>query len=682
MLDKQFDHIINQKIRDAKVDAPKSDWNVFSQKLKVAMESTGPEDQLFDEAIVAKVAAASIATPKAEWGSFAPKLQDSLNPDISDTAFDAIINDKVSQANIEIPSPDWNVFSDKLADAQFDASIKEKVENPDIKIPQPDWPIFAGLLASTMIAGHDISDAQFDFAIQDKLVDADLDIPNPDWSALSQKMDVAGLNNDKQLDAEVKSKLEDYSTTYEESHWAILREKMIHIRDLRRNLFGLKGFEAALTILLFITFANFFADGLIKNNDVIAKTSTTVTNENVTAENSSATITQTEENNALNNLNEDTAEKVNATKRTASEKAVPSNNTSVNSTQNENTSTSARKSSTRNIKSQNTNSGATKNQTRSTAPATVNPIIQENSNTEFSKLENIIVADNEQSSNSIDDSILGLNDIGMVGFNDFATERKILDPAFVFSPSVEVKDLNTNNNGWNIYVAVGRNTHQIFTPSDTLISNPAYSRKANNLQFDLKVGREFDDIELMTGIAYQRMEYGSNLVERIPIAQDINKVYSIDFIKYDFIKIPLNIRWNYKITDKFGFFADLGLSANLLMKADYLINEWVEEEGTPTGTIPQPVSTEVEDYDPDSEFFETAHGEKEYQEGLLQDGSRKESIFGNLDSGIGFKYQTTKGIETFARASMSQPLGTLNLGPNSDSFSTWGIQLGLKFRLK
>ena len=705
MLDKQFDHIINQKIRDIKVDAPKSDWNVFSQKLKVAMESTGPEDQLFDEAIIAKVAAASIAIPKPEWGAFAPKLQDNLNPSISDTAFDAIINDKVSQSNIDTPkpdwnvfadkladaqfdasindkvsqsnidtpSPDWNVFSDKLADAQFDASIKEKVENPDIEIPKPDWPIFAGLLASTMTAGHDISDAQFDSAIQDKLVDADMDIPNSDWSALSQKMEKGGLN-DMQMDAEVKSKLEDYSTPYEESHWAILRDRMIHIRYLRRNLYGLKGFEAALTVLLFITFANFFADGIMDYNNPIAKTELSAINhENVTAE-ANTVITTKKENNTLNSNG------VNTTMNTVKEKTVFNNSTSTNSVRTNNIRVSSNNSGNNN--SGNTNS--TTNQVAPSAPASISPIIQEESNTTFSKIEDIIVADIDKTSNGIDnsESILGLQDIAMIGFNDFATDRSILDPAFSLSPSIEVHDLSAKKNGWNVYVATGRNTHEIFTPADTLIANPAYSRKVNNLQFEIRIGKEFDDIELMTGIAYQRMEYGSNLIERMPIAQDINQIYTIDNIRYDFVKIPLSARWNYKITQKFGFFADIGLSANFLMNSEYSIDEWEEVEGTPPGTIPQPISTEVELIDPDSDFYDSAHGSKNYQKGLRQGGLRNENIFGNLDSGVGFKFKTTKGIETFARASMSQPLGELSLGPNSDSFSTWGLQLGLKFKLK
>ena len=118
------------------------------------------------------------------------------------------------------------------------------------------------------------------------------------------------------------------------------------------------------------------------------------------------------------------------------------------------------------------------------------------------------------------------------------------------------------------------------------------------------------------------------------------------------------------------------------MNSDYFINEWEEIEGTPPGEIPQPVSTEIEDIDPDSDFTDTSHYFKNFQDGLFEGGSRKENILGNLDSGIGIKFKTTKGIETFARASMSQQLGEISIGPNSDSFSTWGLQLGLKYTLK
>ena len=117
------------------------------------------------------------------------------------------------------------------------------------------------------------------------------------------------------------------------------------------------------------------------------------------------------------------------------------------------------------------------------------------------------------------------------------------------------------------------------------------------------------------------------------------------------------------------------------MKSDYIITTEARMRVEEPGTIPQPIPTHIEELYGDTNFENTAHAAKHYQKGLTQDAKLKESLYGNLDSGIGIKFKLNTGFETFARASMSQQLGEMSIGPNSDSFSTWGLQLGLKYKL-
>ena len=669
MLDKQFDHIINQKIGDAKMDVPTSDWNVFSQKLKVAMESTGPQDQLFDEAIKTKLATASLEIPKAEWGAFAPKLQDAINSDITDADFDKAILNKVNDPSLAIPAADWNTFADKFSDAQFDASIKDKVEDPNIEIPKPDWPIFASLLADATLAPTEIADSQFDSVIQDKIAQTNIDIPNPNWNALSQKMQDAGLS-DQQMDKEVKSKLEDYTTRYEESHWAILREKMLETKYLRRNLFGLKWFEAALSLLLFMTFANFVADGLLPEATPIAEA---IENKIDSAENkltNSNTIAATEL--AVDNKKEVINNSEPVSKKSTTENSnIKATSTFVGST------------------SSNNRNGIVTTNTQNisyNAPSktVINPILEEI--TASSLVETTIASEKSTVATSNNEAhsfeAKGLSLLDRLNPNVFDASRSLLNPAFAMAPSIEIDPKSNRNNSWNLYLAIGRNTHQIFTPLNTNIYWDAYTRKSNNLSYDLRIGKEFDNIEVMTGLAYQQLNYGTEQVESLTISEELTWLYSIDMIKYDFVKIPLNTRWNYRINDQFGFFADLGISANILMKSDY---DLVKNEKDPNtgGSInkPIPVPTPGSSENEDLGLKDTDIGNKVYQLGLIQGGTARESIIGNLDSGIGIKYKINHGIETFARASMSQQLGELTIGPNNDSFSTWALQLGLKYKL-
>ena len=642
MLDKQFDNIINQKLKDLKQDVPDSDWNVFSQKLKVAMESTGPEDHLFDEAIKSKLAAADIDVPKPEWSAFAALL---------------------------------NADTGAISDADFDAVINEKLQNPDIEIPKADWPVFAGMLAGNT-ATPDLSDSAFDNAIQNTLENNPMDIPTPNWNAFSQKLQEASLSDD-QMDTEVKSKLENYSTRYNESHWPILREKMIETKYLRRNLYGLKWFEGALAILLFMTFANFIADKFIPDQrnsiaETVTTASSTVNREDVNME-ASATIENTiivaeAQNIAANNNNDSNSNNNTSTQNQAS----AANNIALTSTTGNGGGNHTYNYPTLESYSDNNSVSAfipTKNLENNSL--TNNSVEDQTNFTPTASLANV---DKEQ-----DVNILSMNSINGLNFGLLNHNRAPIDLGLETDPYVRIsEDIATN--GWALHAIIGNNNHLIDTPLDTFVYQEAYSRTSNNLNFDLRISKEFNQLELMTGIAYQTMQYGSRVTEEIEENGELYE-FSLGNIKYDLIKIPVAARWNYGINDKFSFFADLGVSANILASSDYPIQAKLLES---TSTIPKPQPIEELPEGVYASYENSSLAGKNYQQGIFnKDGaSLKESIYGTLDTGIGINYQFNKQTETYVRATVNQALGQFEIGPNNDSFTTFGLQFGLKYSLR
>jgi len=653
MLDKQFDKIINQKLKNIKLDVPESDWNVFSQKLRVAMESTGPEDQLFDEAVKSKIADANIDIPKPEWSTFAAKL----NADTGD-----------------------------LSDADFDATIKEKLENPDIEIPKADWPVFAAILAGNA-ESTDISDDSFDNAIQDKLQNNSMDIPSPNWNAFSQKLQEASLT-DQEMDSEMKSKLENYATPYNESHWAILRDKMIETRHLRRNLYGLKWFEAALAILLFMTFSNFIADRFIPESPkVFAETSEAVSSTNTTgvigANSSNAIENNTTINNAVNPSREGSSAQVaeantsSATDATASA-AVPSTLTeglgSINKEEASN--------STNNQVALVNNSYNNKEVlTSDNGDITVDNDSNDHTSTKTADITskasngtaNLATATNELS--------IVFPSIDLLSPNLFNKTRDFKDMNLAFSPFERTME-TPSENCWAIHAIIGNNNHLISTPQDTFVFELPYEHSSKNLNFDLRISKEFKQVELMTGIAYQRMQYGSRVTETDVEFEGELGDFMISSIKYDLIKIPMTARWNYTVNDKFSFFADLGISANILARSEYKQVHTAYESSNPDIPKPQPTEQLEEEF---AGIENSSLNLKNYQKGIFsgdgQGASLKESLYGTLDTGIGLNYQFSKRFETYARGSVNQALGQFQIGPNHDTFTTFGVQLGLKYNL-
>ena len=655
MLDKQFDNIINKKLQDHQMDGLESDWNVFSQKLKVAMENTDPSDQLFDEAIKSKLADADIESPKPNWAAFSTLLNANV-----DTGADQSTSD--------------------ISDEDFDTLIKEKLVNPQIDIPKADWPAFASILAGSTVT-PDISDSTFDNVIQNKLQNNSMDIPTPNWNAFSQKLQEASLS-DQDLDTEVKSKLENYSTPFNESHWSILRDKMIETMYLRRNLYGLKWFEAALAILLFMTFFNFVADKFIPDAKAIAVTKTAV----------SSTTTETSElTQAAENLVNSSASlaTTNITAEEDSSNDIKNNTRQVTATTTSRNVSNNRK---RNLSSLNAV------QAGSTPVAVISNAIDSgngNLNSNTSSVGAFNETD-EDLTNTITKSMTiapaisglesnhNLNELHLAsikglkpGLFGFTRDQEELNLAFsIFEKSIELP----KKNGWAVHAVIGNNKHIIATPQDTFVFELPYETVSQNLNFDIRVSKEFNQVEIMAGIAFQSMNYGARVTE--PIEKD-GQLYNFNIsnIRYDMIKIPLAARWNYGINKKLSLFADLGISGNILAGSDYTITEELVVESS-TEPKPQPTSFSPDDVNPGWENSSLAR--KNYQKGIFnQEGaSLKESIFGTLDTGIGINFQFNNQIESYARGTINQALGQYEIGPNGDSFTTFGLQLGLKYNLE
>ena len=650
MLDKQFDNIINQKLKDVMVDVPESDWNVFSQKLKVAMESTGPEDHLFDEAIKSKLAAADIDTPKPEWNAFAAMLKADADTGINE-----------------------------ISDADFDAAIKDKVSNPDIEIPKADWPVFSGILAASTTT-TDLSDSAFDNVIQNKLQNNSIDIPTPNWNAFSQKLQEASLT-DQDLDTEVKAKLENYSTQFNESHWSILRDKMIETRFLRTNLYGLKAFEGALAILLFMTFANFIADKFIPDS-ILASTEIIVSNiaqgQSISTETNTITVNTADNTKLEATTATNTSVAKPARTRTTSGVTATSETTTV-------VSDNAIRNNVGNLQASTNTSTFNGTASNPAFESNNNPVAPTNNGTNEVVSNGITTTLYNKNSNKgatiagldrDDKTLPGLANIMGLTPGLFNNTRDQLDLNVGATATIKAVE-NIENNGWALHATIGNNNHMISTPQDTFVYNLPYSRSSNNLNFDFRISKEFNQVELMTGIAYQAMRYGSTVTETIDV-DGVEYDYSIAEIRYDFIKIPLAARWNYSINDKFNFFADLGISANILAASNYNI-EGTEIDLVVSSPKPQPVE-ELPD-NAYASWENSSLARKNYQEGIFSGASLKESIYGTLDTGLGINYKLNNQIETYVRGTVNQALGQFEIGPNHDSFTTFGLQLGMKYKL-
>jgi len=104
MKDKQFDHIISNKLDSLKANPSQSDWD----KLRAKIELDQQIDIQFDSSISEKVSQFNMgvaATP--DWENFSQKLNQTVE-------FDATILQKLNQIPTTHVSKHWLILQDRL----------------------------------------------------------------------------------------------------------------------------------------------------------------------------------------------------------------------------------------------------------------------------------------------------------------------------------------------------------------------------------------------------------------------------------------------------------------------------------------------------------------------------------------------------------------------------------------
>ncbi len=578
-----------------------------------------------------------------------------------DKQFDKIIKQKLDDLQMKVPGSDWNTFSQKLKDsnqqmlddAAFDKAILDKVSEPNITLPPADWTGFQAKLQGAK--GNELTDSEFDSFIQDRLELETTAVPQADWAAFSQKMKSSNLSDSK-MDQEIKSRLGNYATNYNESHWQLLRSKLVDLKQLRKNILSLKWYEGLIAILLFITYANFIAESIHPE-----------TNKNIH-------IAQVEE---ISSAAEVIAANDNA-RRIPKEIGIMS--TPSVSTIKKNTSGSSQ---ARLIENKNAQQ---KQKTSTPVSATdaydgnivagsdITSIIPPSTTTTESisprNYENNGSAVVERSEEDVI-TLASLNSLANISALSWDERVNPLVGNDLNFAEIVVEEEAENLSNLNLHIYSGTNYQSVTGPRDTLFGK-GLAENTSNTVIGFGLSKSFNAIEFMAGLKYQTLSYNpKDLHEVLPGPNGEPMDYYLNQIDYKQLSIPVGLRWHQPLANKLDLVAELGLNVNLIMASSY---EILQEEIVSGTTAPQPISQEEEDL---PEFAKL--NRKDLFNGLAQGGSLKQTLYTSFNSGIGLEYSLTDQIALYGTANLDQMIGNFTFATNSEKINSVGLKVGMKY---
>jgi len=597
-----------------------------------------------------------------------------------DKQFDNIIKEKLDNIQMNVPGSDWSVFSQKLKtsnqqmldDEAFDQAILDKVSEPIITLPPVDWAGFNTKLQASK--GNELTDNEFDSFVQDRLALDQTAVPSADWAVFSEKMKSANLS-DSRMDHEIKNRLDDYTTNYNDTHWELLRTKLVELKRLRKNILSVKWYEGLIAILLFITYANFIAEFIHPETNKHIQLATV---EKIST--SSEILAGNESNNRL-------PKEIGFTTNTASTSSANKNKNSKKTTTRIAAATTsnvsiaipfkkALKNASNNDEPVSTNSGGNTLNSDTTPPTSRNTSMAVSPRDyESDGLPSVASSDkiSEPATKIASNDLASLNQLQSIAALNWEERKNPVNGEDFGFAVIDTDENDQELSKFHYHLYTGTNYQLITGPRDTLFGR-ALAENSSNSVFGIGVSKTLESIEIMGGFKYQQLSYNpKDLHEVLPGVDGEIYDYYLNKIEYQQLSIPLGFRWHHPLGEKLDLIAELGVTANFIVNSNYetlkdlIIND-------PSGPAPTPGPGNEEDF-----AAETRLSRKDLSKGLLQGGNLKQNLYASFNSGIGLQYSFTDQFGIYGTANLNQMIGSFRFAANTEKINSLGARIGIRY---
>lgn len=492
-----------------------------------------------------------------------------------------------------------------------------------------------------------MNNKEFDDIIKKKLESLNTDGSEGAWDLFKEKWDNKSnqdlgseelSNQDKDLDAKIKSDMQKLRVPFNSKHWIILKEQLELEALFKKKLFVAKSVELIILAFLVLGILNLWP--IQKNiyqipidaNPMVAS----VPVDKTSAENHKAIEeAQVSKQKDLNSQLLITTQTL-VQKALASVERIANNQTPSSKERTNNVSKIKTKPSEHRINN-------VEFPFLSTPQKTTEPIIENNNNGPIALLEVIEI-------NALEIPIR-------------STGKPNLDINYIKSPK--------GNNSY-ISFALGPKMNLVNSPFDPIYEIDPSNTINTNFNISARIHKEFGPIELYTGLGYSNTSYVPHLVDEIYESLESQfSIATLENIKFKTFNVPLGVKYNIYESKKYELYASAGVDFNVIADSEYIIQDELLGRQAPA----QPASPK-EIVNSNSKL-----SQKEFNKGILSGGSLKDNLYATASVSFGLNWKATHSTGLFIEPRYSHFTSSDGIGPNADKVHGLSIDLGVKFLL-
>ena len=553
----------------------------------------------------------------------------------------------------------------KKDDMLFDDMMREKMSSFNTN-ETGDWAFFE----SKLVSGAGLpSDENFDKEVSEAMQDYSVASNAADWDVFEKQLEATEKAAINEFDDGLRAHFNNYSTSYNENHWASFEFWLNHYQMTKSYLFAHKSAEAVIVILLLFTWSNFstllFPKKTTPNPIAVyvggnlTEKLDTSTNEIITYNHATIKEEQKEfsvKNNLaeVNNKTRITGSKVKSTsdfKFMKKEKFQKLNSLIGTARDQINNSTGS--------SNQLLASSQTLNQSKLDKTQVISA-----QDLEKSSVGNVI---NKQESELIDIAFTAAETIDQ-------TSSLLINDLSLSAPVVNLIELNDSKKKKNLYLkpVVGLEWNRVKTPFDQVYNHKGYNQDIIGSSAGLLVGKDFGSLSVETGLLYSSKTYEPKRILEIFKNSDNEeqKGVSLDQIGYNIVTLPINLNYRFSSRKKWSPYLTFGAAMHVALQAYY------EKTETPINELGITALSSARYTNGTKPKLE----EKRFNDGLFENGKFKNNYYFTFNLGGGVERTFSDRLSMFIQPTLSFNLFNKGLGPNNDKIHNVSILTGVKYR--
>lgn len=547
----------------------------------------------------------------------------------------------------------------------FDKFIKDKLNQLDAGFDPEHWEQFEQQLdASDLPQGETPVEDELDILAKSHLENIIAPNVESQWDLFEQQLDAVEqpdqLIEDAELDGVAYEQLHDLRKPYRPEHWQLLSNRLDYVYSWKYKIYKYKLAEIGLMLLLLITLINFLPnqpviqriadlpESIQSKKDNVISNDTQLASPSIISKSNDSKVAKTTANSIVNNSSSiDQSTKTVSTETTKS-KSVTNDNQVIKETWPAESNTTV------------ANTTPVQTSTISHQLKPINPIAASTN----------VVEEANATPTQVQSLMTSVDPIKPLAFSPDDELNTAL-------PAAEQLILPDVFRRMRIGMFASSDFNYILTPHNTKLQLPSYEQFFQGYGGGISLNFQISQrLAVETGIIYSSIYY-EPLNFNVAVTGNIRGLSGkgLRSASLDVIKLPLNIRYNISMNDKWRFYTLAGASYNAAAYTHYQIVNTLPA-GSSAAAFPAPAPRPGE---------RTSTQDQERYNGFMENGGKLQgNTYLTANVGLGLERYLNPRWSIFVQPVYQHQLldNSEGFGPNRDRFNSISTFIGIRTSLK